>query len=322
MSFRVIPKERKSTALNRGTFGCLRGVYTINVTQGCGLSCTYCYARGYVSAPPKGDVHLFVNLPESLYRELDSKRRRMVPGMVVFNTATDCFQPHPDILEVTYQAMTVLLERGIGISFLTKGFIPQRFIELFKGYKEKVQAQIGMASLSEGYRRTYEPGVASPREKLENIERLLSAGIDTQVRIDPIIPFVTDTPEEAEALFRGLGRRGIRKASLGYLHLRPAIQRQLRAELPTLHRKLLESCFRGQNWVEVGLSTKTKLLPKRVRENGYKRMKTIAQVHGVSAVICGCKNPDLSGEVCVPEKVREAGAGRVREKKQLILFPC
>jgi len=322
MSLRVIPRERKSRVLTPGTFGCLRGIYTINVTQGCGLSCTYCYARGYINAPPRGDVHLFVNLPKSLRRELDSNRRRRVPGMVVFNTATDCFQPHPDIFEVTYQAMTVLLERGIGISFLTKGFIPQRFIELLKEYREKVQAQIGLASLSEDYRKTYEPGVASAREKLENIERLLAARIDTQVRIDPIIPFVTDTREEVEALFGALGQRGIRRVSLSYLHLRPAIQRQLKAELPTLHRKLLESCFQSQNWIEVGLSTKTKLLPRRVRENGYRRMKTIAQGHGISAVICRCKNPDLKGDICVPARVGEATRGPVQGKKQLILFPC
>jgi len=63
MSLRVIFRERKSRALNPGTFGCLRGTYTINVTQGCGLSCSYCYARGYATAPPKGDVHLFVTFP-------------------------------------------------------------------------------------------------------------------------------------------------------------------------------------------------------------------------------------------------------------------
>ncbi len=322
MSIRVLHREKKSRALKLGTFGCLRGAYTMNVTQGCVLSCAYCYARGYVTAPPRGDVHLFIDLPQSLRRELDSKRRRRVPGVVFFNTATDCFQPHPDILEVTYQTMMILLQRGIGISFLTKGFIPQRFVELFKEFRENVQAQIGVTSLSEDFRKAYEPGVASPREKLENIERLCAAGIETQVRIDPIIPFVTDTRDEMEALFEALGQRGVRRVSLSYLHLRPAIQRQLRAELPALHRKLLESCFQSQDWVEVGLSTKTKLLPKRLRENGYRRMKTIAQAHGISVLICRCKNPDLEGEICVPARVREAIPGRVHEKKQLILFPC
>jgi DNA repair photolyase len=179
-----------------------------------------------------------------------------------------------------------------------------------------------LVSLKEGYRKNYEPGVASPREKLENIERLLAVGIDTRVRIDPIIPFVTDTEEEMGALFRALGERGIRHASLSYLHLRPAIQRQLRAELPPLHRKLLESCFRSRDWIEVGLSTKTKLLPKRLRERGYKRMKAAARAHGLSAVICRCKNPDLEGELCVPERIRQPGADRLQVQKQFILFPC
>ncbi len=322
MPLRVMEREKKSRVLNPGTFGCLKGAYTINVTQGCGLCCTYCYARGYSNAPPKGDVRLFVNIPRLLRKELDSKRRRWLPRTVIFNTATDCFQPHPDILEVTLQAMALLLERGIDISFLTKGYIPRRFIDLFKAYRENVQAQIGLASLSEGYWTSYEPGAASPREKLGNIEGLLAVGIETQVRVDPVIPFVTDTPGETESLFRALGRRGIRKVSLSYLHLRPAIQRQLRAELPPLHRKIMESCYQNQDWLKVGLSTKTKLLPRRLREVGYMRIKEVARSYGISAVICSCKNPDLKGETCFPKRVQRALLNPAHGRRQLILFPC
>ena len=209
MSPRVIEREKKARALNPGTFGCLKGAYTVNVTQGYAPSCTYCYARGYTSAPPKGDVLLFVNIPGLLRSELDSRSRRRLPHAVTLKTATDCFQPHPDILEVTHQAMALLLERSIAISFLTKGSIPRRFIELFKAYRENVQAQVGLVSLSESYWRNYEPGAASPRERLDNIEGLLSAGIETQVRVAPIIPVVTDTPGEGESLFRALERKRV-----------------------------------------------------------------------------------------------------------------
>jgi DNA repair photolyase len=323
MPLRVIHREKKGRALKAGTFGCLKGAYTINVTRGCGLLCTYCYARGYATAPPKGDVHLFINLPRLLRRELDSVRRRWLPGIVVFNTATDCFQPHPDILEVTYQAMTILLERGVEISFLTKGFIPQRFMQLFKLYRENVHAQIGLVSLGGGYWRNYEPGAASPTEKLDNIKMLLAAGVATEVRIDPIIPFVTDTQEEQEALFRALSQRGIRRTSLSYLHLRPAIRKQLNSELPPLHRKILDSCFKSQEWTEVGMSTRTKLLPRKLRENGYRRIKAIAQAYGISAAICRCKNPDMNGELCTPSRVRSAIPGtRNPRGKQFTLFPC
>jgi DNA repair photolyase len=323
MLFRVIPRERKIRALKVGTFGCLRGAYTLNVTQGCGLLCTYCYARGYATAPAKGNVQLFVNLPQLLRGELDSKRRRWLPAMVIFNTATDCFQPHPDILEVTYQAMAILLERGVGISFLTKGFIPQGFVELFTVHRERVLAQIGLVSLAEGYWRAYEPGAASPAEKLDNIERLLAAGIDTEVRIDPMIPFVTDTREELETLFRELSRAGIGRVSVSYLHLRPAIQKQLNTELPPLHRKLLQGCFESRDWTEVGMSTRTKLLPKRLREKGYNRVKAMAKAHGISAAICRCKNPDMDGELCAPSGVQRTIPGAlIRRGKQLALFPC
>ncbi len=56
--------------------------------------------------------------------ELDNPHRQSVVDRVIFNTASDSFQTHPKVLTDTFDAMKVLLERGIAISFLTKGRIP------------------------------------------------------------------------------------------------------------------------------------------------------------------------------------------------------
>ena len=138
----LIEKKRKSRVLTRAQFGCLRDTYTLNVTRGCEFSCVYCYARGYPDAPLTGEVHLYGNLPEKLARELDNPRRRAVVEWVAFNTASDSFQTHPKILDITYNAMKVLLEREVGVSFLTKGLIPNRFIELFSANPSLVFSRI------------------------------------------------------------------------------------------------------------------------------------------------------------------------------------
>jgi DNA repair photolyase len=78
--------------------------------------------------------------------------------------------------------------------------------------------------------REYEPGTPSPRMRLENIERLKSVDILPEIRIDPIIPFVTDTEPEMDSIFRGLKNLDIKKVTLSYLHLRPAIHLQLMRE--------------------------------------------------------------------------------------------
>lgn len=316
--YKVISKLRKAKVLNPAHFGCLGGIPTLNITNGCLFQCTYCYARGYSQAPKPGEVYLYINLPNLLEKDLSKKRA--LPPWVILNTSSDCFQSHPDILNVTYRVIEILSDRGVGISFLTKGIIPPRFFNLFERSLEKIFAQIGIVSLSESYWRSYEPNTPSPEKRLENIQRFKEIGIVPEIRVDPIIPFVTDTETEMKNLFRRLGEMEIKRVTLSYLHLRPAIERQLMREVSPLHQRLIESCFRTQEWKEVGSSTKTKLLPKTIREKGYKRMKEIAERFGITTLVCQCKNPDLKGDLCGSSRVKSVLMKRA--PKQLPLFRC
>jgi DNA repair photolyase len=317
-SYTVTPRSRRGKILTPAYFGCLDGTPTLNITNGCIFQCTYCYARGYRQTPKKGEVYLYVNLPNLLEEEL--LRKRVIPPWVILNTSSDCFQPHPDILSITCEVIRILLDRGVGISFLTKGIIPEWFFDLFAKFHERILAQIGLVSLSERYWKGYEPHTPSPEQRIENIRNLKKVGISPEIRIDPIIPFVTDTEEEMESLFIRLKALGVKRVTLSYLHLRPAIQQQLMQELSPLHQRVIESCFRTQEWKTVGSSSKTKLLPRPIRERGYERMRKIAERLGITALICQCKNPDLRADLC--------GSGRVgavlkrRSPAQLPLFRC
>ena len=316
--YKVIPRSRKGKVLNPAHFGCLEGIPTLNITNGCLFQCTYCYARGYSQAPKGGEVYLYTNLPNLLEEELSKKRA--FPQWVILNTSSDCFQSHPDILNVTYRVIEILLDYGIGISFLTKGTIPLRFFNLFGRSPEKIFSQIGIVSLSESYWKRYEPNTPSPEKRLENIQGFKEIGIIPEIRIDPIIPFVTDTETEAKRLFGRLSEMGIKKVTLSHLHLRPAIERQLMRELSPLHQRLIESCFRTQEWKTMGSSKKTKLLPKPIREKSYKRMKEMAESFGITALVCQCKNPDLKGDLCGSSRVKSVLSKRA--PKQLPLFRC
>jgi DNA repair photolyase len=317
-SHTINPRLRKGKVLTPAQFGCLKGVPTLNITSGCIFECTYCYARGYRQAPQKGEVDLYVNLPGLLRDELS--RKKVFPQWVVLNTSSDCFQHHPEILDIAYDVIRILVDRGIGISFLTKGVIPRRFFDLLRMSPEKHLAQIGLVSLSERYWREYEPGTPSPEKRLENVQRLKEIGILPEGRIDPIIPFVTDTEGEVAALFRKLQETGVKRVTLSYLHLRPAIERQLMGELSPLHRSIIESCFKTREWNALGSSTRTKLLPKTLREKGYQRMKEIGERFGVTASVCQCKNPDLQGDLCSSGRARVAGGKRTA--RQFPLFQC
>lgn len=317
-AYKVILKERRGKLLTPARFGCLEGIPALNITNGCLFRCVYCYARGYSQAPKGREVQLYGNLPDLLKEEI--LKKRALPSWVILNTSSDCFQTHPEILRVTYQTIQVLLDHGIGVSFLTKGIIPKYFFDLFSKFPDKVLPQIGIVSLSEEYWKKYEPGTPYPEERIKNIVEFKKMSIYPEVRVDPIIPFVTDREEEMDRLFKRLSELGIKRVTLSYLHLRPLIQKQFMEELSPFHQKLMEACYRLQDWREVGSSTKTKLLPKSIREKGYERIKGIAERYGIKASICQCKNPDLQGDLCSSSKVKFLS----KRKKviQMPLFRC
>jgi len=312
--------DRKSRVLTKAQFGCLRYAYTFNVTRGCEFQCVYCYARGYPGAPFSGEVYLYRNLSEKLSEELDNPRRRTVVDWVVFNTASDSFQTHPMVLDITYRTMRVLLERGIGFSFLTKGWIPNRFIKLFSRYAGLVKARIGLVSLSPRYRELFEPYTATPNQRLQNMERLTDVGIEIEVRIDPIIPFYTDDEDSIKRLYEALAEKEVRRVSLSYLHLRPAILDQLQWELPPTESHLLRSCFESQSWRVVGTSSRSKLIPLLLREKGYERFVSLSKNFGISPFVCSCKNPDMHAQQCATGMWKRQS--RPEERRQLSLFSC
>ena len=317
---RVIEIDRRSPALARAGFGCLRGAHTINVTRGCEFDCVYCYARGYPDAPATGEVYLYRNLPEQLAAELDNPRRRTAVHRVIFNTASDSFQTHPAVLDIAYQTMQVLMKRRIGFSFLTKGEIPQRFIALFSEHPQLVSARIGLVSTRPRFREVFEPHAAPTAARLRNITNLRAAGVDVEVRVDPIIPFLTDDAQSVRSLFSAVAERGVRRVTLSYLHLRPAIFEQLRHELPAAEFALLRTCFETRPWSVVGSSTRCKLIPAPLRRKGYGRFREIAGEFDLIPLICACKNPDLPAQLCSvrDEPPRETGG----KGRQLSLFPC
>ena len=120
----LIRQERKSAVLTPSALACLSSVPTINLTSGCAHGCIYCYTRGYRCTPPEGKVVLYTNTLSSLRAELARKRTR--PSAVYFSPSSDLFQPVPEILDMAYAVIKFLLDRKIGVAFVTKGRIPQR----------------------------------------------------------------------------------------------------------------------------------------------------------------------------------------------------
>jgi DNA repair photolyase len=264
---------------------------TINITEGCAHGCSYCYTQGYSNYPGEDRVVLFDNIPELVRAELRRKRRR--PRRVYFSPSSDAFQPMPEVLEVTYQTMSTLLESGVEVAFLTKGIVGEQFITLFSGSPTLVFAQVGITTLDERLWQVFESGAASPTQRLETIESLTQIGVMTKARLDPLIPDLTDTDACLTSLLAELKRRKVLSIAASYLFFRPAFAQRLFEQM----RLVAGSKFSINRWswrhLADGVGGGQMIGPENRRQR-FDRLNVLAASHGIAVHVCTCKNPDLA----------------------------
>ena len=270
---------------------------TINITSGCVHGCIYCYAKGYSQYPGDDKVILFANTAEKLNEELTRKRKK--PLSVYFCPSCDPFQPVPEVLEQTYKSMDTLLKVGIGVQFVTKAIVPDKFIKLFDGHSNSVSAQVGLTCVDDNIRKIFEPKTTNVSDKLSTLRKLVEIGVTASARADPLIHGVMDSDISLTNLFSAIAETGAKEISISYLFLRPAIQENIEKNVRNkdLLQKLLRPYSRGTK-LPVGIKSQGLALPKQIREKAFVRIGNLALDFGLSVHFCGCKNSDITTQPC------------------------
>ena len=87
--------------------------------------------------------------------------------------------------------------------------------------------------------RSLEPGTPAPQKRLEVCRRLTDAGVGCGVLMAPIIPFLTDSPDQLSATVKAIAEAGARYLSPIVLHLRPGAREWFMAWLREHHPDLV-----------------------------------------------------------------------------------
>ena len=313
----VICTERKSAVLTPSSLACLAHVPTVNLTTGCAHECRYCYARGYLTYPGEGKVTFYTNTLAKLRDELRRKRKR--PSTVYFSPSSDAFQPVPEVLDMTYDVFQFLLESQIGVTFVTKGRIPERHRTLLAAHAPLVQGRIGVITLDTAVAAVFEPLAAPPDVRLSQAAELIGTGVLVEARLDPILPGVTDSPDSLERLCAALAGIGVRTIAASVLFLRPAVVGSLRRHVEDkqlVGRLLSAFASSGSMSIHAG-SSRVRALPAAARLEILDRLKSIARRYGLNVLVCACKNPDIANGSCHISGRWPQAAG---ENSQLGLF--
>jgi len=293
----VTKAKRRSAVLTPSGLACLSVLPTVNLTAGCLHDCVYCYIRGYRNYPGESRVVLYEDTLERLRHELRPGQPK--PRAVYFSPSSDLFQPAPEVLELSHAVLEFLFSEGIGVTFLTKGEIPDETLELLIDHADLVQAQIGLITLDEEIARLFEPHAASPRTRLWQLHSLIAGGIAAAARLDPILPALTDDPEALDRQFAALAQVGVKRAAAGVLFLRSGISYWLSRRVPreTLARLLAAYREEGQAIMR-GAEYPIQNLPVERRCEIFARLREAAEAHGIRLDVCACKNSDMARGSC------------------------
>jgi DNA repair photolyase len=241
-----IESEAKSI-INRVPGGGLPFDWTINPYRGCSHACTYCFARPthtYLDMNAGRDfetkIVVKVNAPEVLRRELAAKRWK--GEHIAMGTATDPYQRAEGRYKLMRGIMEALIDHRNPFSILTKGTLILRDLDLLQRGAEvaPVSAAFSIGTLDEQVWRATEPGTPHPRARIEAIRTLTEGGIPTGVLMAPILPGISDRPDQLREVVGAAIDAGATHVSPILLHLRPGVREEFLPWLEEEHPDLVE----------------------------------------------------------------------------------
>lgn len=187
--------------------------WSINPYRGCEHACSFCYARKthwYLDQDGVNNwssrIFVKVNAPTVLRTEL--ARASWQREEVHIGTATDPYQPAEGTYRITRQILEAVRDLDTPASIVTRSTMVIRdkdvLTELAWGAGATVCVSI--TTMDEALSRELEPNAPPPRRRLEVLRELADAGIDTAVLLAPVLPGITDAPQQLEAVVRAARR--------------------------------------------------------------------------------------------------------------------
>ena len=205
--------------------------WTINPYRGCSHACVYCFARAthtYMDMNAGRDfetkIVVKVNAGELLRKELRAKRWK--GEGIAMGTATDPYQRAEGKYKLMPQIIGALTDYRNPFSILTKGTLILRDLDLLvdAAAVTDVTTAFSIGTLDDDVWRRSEPGTPHPRKRIEAVARLNDAGIPCGVLMAPILPGISDRPEQLRDVMSAAFDAGATYVSPILLHLRPKVR--------------------------------------------------------------------------------------------------
>jgi DNA repair photolyase len=206
-------EEPCKTALNR-----VQGMpfgWSLNPYMGCAHRCTFCYVRAFERRADRPSderygtsIRVKVNVAEVLRRELARPSWR--GDDVAVGAATDPYQPAEGRYRLTRACLEALRDAATPFSIITRSPLIVRDVDVLAAAAERADVSVTFSVPTldrEVWRRT-EPSTPPPHQRLRALSLLVEAGIRTSVGMAPILPGISDRPEQLAEVVRAAREAG------------------------------------------------------------------------------------------------------------------
>jgi len=202
--------------------------WSLNPYMGCVHRCTFCYVRSFeLRADRPADerygrtIRVKLNIPAVLRREL--ARRTWQRELVAIGAATDPYQPAEGRYRLTRGCLEALRDARTPLSLVTRGPMIVRDVDVLQEAARRAEVDINFSvpTLDVDVWRKTEPGTAPPRQRLRAVRTLVDAGIRAGVGMAPILPGLTDAPDQLATVVRAARDAGATHVWCNVVHLQP-----------------------------------------------------------------------------------------------------
>ena len=231
--------------------GFLPTPFTINAYRGCSHACTYCFARpthAYLGLGIGEDfdrrIVVKVNAVELLRAEL--RPHRWAGHAIAMGTNTDPYQRCEGKYRLTRGMLEQLTEAANPVSLLTKSTLVLRDLDLLAeaARRADVRVNLSIGTLDDDVWKATEPGTPHPRRRIRAVEALNAAGVPCGVLMGPVLPGISDEPEQLEAVVKAALDAGAVSVGSVVLHLRAGVRDHYLATLERDRPDLVERYHR------------------------------------------------------------------------------
>jgi DNA repair photolyase len=219
-------EEPCRSALNR-----VKGMafeWSLNPYMGCVHRCTFCYVRAFEKRADRPSderygtsIRVKVNVVDVLRREL--ARPSWEGDTVAVGAATDPYQPAEGRYRLTRGCIEAFAEVANPFGLITRGPMIVRDLDVLSdaASRAKVSITFSIPTLDEEVWRKTEPSTAHPRQRLRAVKELVEAGIKVGVGMAPILPGISDQPDQLREVVKAARQAGATGVWTNVLFLRP-----------------------------------------------------------------------------------------------------